>query len=72
MMYRFHWRDGTTDQCAGDDAGDALARLGYGMGAVPALDSIEELESKTCDSCGGAGYVGSDEACPDCEGVKHE
>jgi hypothetical protein len=43
--YRFHWRDGTT--CDGDGASpeEALPKLGYGSGAVAALDYHEELSS---------------------------
>jgi hypothetical protein len=46
-MYRFHWRDGTTNDGIGRDAADALNRLGFGRGAVAALDYYETIEDAT-------------------------
>lgn len=40
--YRFHWRDGTANEGAGLDASDALNKLGFGIGALAALDWWEE------------------------------
>jgi hypothetical protein len=42
--YRFHWRDGTTNEGEGRDAADALNRLGFGRGAVAALDYYERVD----------------------------
>lgn len=41
--FRFHWRDGSTNEGPGTDAADALNRLGFGAGALPALDYWEAL-----------------------------
>lgn len=41
--FRFHWRDGKTSDGDGKDVADAFTRLGYGAGAVAALDYHEEL-----------------------------
>ena len=41
--YRFHWQDGTVDEGAGHTCADALTRLGYGAGAVAALDYWEKI-----------------------------
>ena len=41
--FRFHWGDGAIDEGDGMDAADALTRLGYGAGALPALDWHEEV-----------------------------
>lgn len=43
-QFRFHWLDGKTDEGYGQDAADAFTRLGYGAGAVAALDYHEEIK----------------------------
>ena len=43
--YRFHWRDGRTNDGQGTSPEQALTLLGFGFGAVPALDYWEELLS---------------------------
>lgn len=44
MKYRFHWKDGKTEDGEGANEADALSKLGYGGGAVAALDFFETLE----------------------------
>ncbi len=39
--YKFHWQGGRIDDGAGDSPADALSRLGYGQGALAALDYYE-------------------------------
>ena len=41
--YRFHWRDGSKNEGYGRSVADAFTRLGYGAGAVAALDFYEEI-----------------------------
>jgi len=41
--YRFHWRDGKIDEGEGFGVADAFTRLGYGYGALRALDYYEEI-----------------------------
>lgn len=36
--FRFIWRDGKTQEADGDDVAGAFSSLGYGAGAVRALD----------------------------------
>lgn len=43
--FRFHWRDGTTEVGAGRDVAEAFAALGYGSGALGALDRFEGVSS---------------------------
>ncbi len=44
MRYRFHWRDSREpDESYGRDVSEALFRLGFGSGAILALDYYEEL-----------------------------
>lgn len=40
-LYKFHWRDGVSEELYGDSAADALRRAGYGRGALAALDYYE-------------------------------
>lgn len=40
-LYRFHWSSGKTTENRGNDPADALTKLGYGAGAVGALDYWE-------------------------------
>jgi len=42
--YRFYWLTGNVDQGQGEDPAQALTLLGYGGGAVRALDFYEELD----------------------------
>jgi hypothetical protein len=41
--FKFYWLDGKTNEGESTDAADALTRLGYGGGAVRALDYWEEI-----------------------------
>lgn len=41
--YRFVWRDGSVSTGKGKTPEQALANLGYGAGAVAALDYWEEI-----------------------------
>ena len=41
--YRFYWLDGTTNEGEGRDVADAFTRLGYGAGAIRALDYHKEI-----------------------------
>ena len=47
MKYKFHWRDGKTDIGEGETPEAALTALGYGRGAVGALDYYEPVEPDT-------------------------
>lgn len=40
-LYRFHWLDGSVSEGIGDGPCDALIKLGYGGGAIMALDYWE-------------------------------
>jgi hypothetical protein len=40
-LFRFHWRSGKPSEGRGRDVADAFSRLGYGAGAVRALDYYE-------------------------------
>ena len=42
--YRFHWLDGSADEAEGYDVRDAFRHLGFGAGAIPALDYFEEIK----------------------------
>jgi hypothetical protein len=42
-VFRFHWQDGKVEEREGADVKDAFTRLGYGAGALPALDHYEDL-----------------------------
>lgn len=41
--YKFYWKDGHIDECEGFSPADALLKLGYGAGALPAMDHWEEI-----------------------------
>jgi hypothetical protein len=41
--YVFHWLDGKQDIGEGQDEADAFTKLGYGGGAVRALDWVERV-----------------------------
>jgi hypothetical protein len=43
-IYVFHWLSGQIDEGSGISPADALNRLGYGGGAVAALDYFEVKE----------------------------
>jgi len=43
-LYRFHWRGGPPSEGQGDSPADAMNKLGYGQGAVAALDYWEKIE----------------------------
>ena len=40
----FYWLNGKTDTGQGKDVVDAFSRLGFGNGALPALDYFEEVK----------------------------
>ena len=42
--YKFHWRDGSINEGEGDTPEDAFTHLGFGAGAVPALDYWERID----------------------------
>ena len=46
-LFRFHWLCGQVDEGRGRDAADALTRLGYGNGALKALDYWERLDPES-------------------------
>ena len=46
-LYRFHWRDGVIDEGRGSDPADALTKLGFGAGAIAALDYWELVQPTT-------------------------
>lgn len=52
MMYKytFHWDGGKTEIGYGNSAAEAFMKLGYGGGALRALDWYDEelVEEKTC------------------------
>ena len=52
--FRFHWLDGTTDEGSGETPEAALSALGYGAGALPALDYWAEIDTpgEEEDVCG--------------------
>ena len=41
--YRFHWLSGDPSEGCGKDAADALTHLGFGAGAIAALDYYETV-----------------------------
>ncbi|MHC4298016.1 MAG: hypothetical protein ACYS7Y_11995 [Planctomycetota bacterium] len=41
--FRFHWLDGKVEDSTGRTVREAFTRLGYGAGALPALDHYEDL-----------------------------
>jgi len=49
-LYRFHWRSGEPSEGRGRDVADAFGRLGYGGGAIAALDYYE-IVSEGTDDC---------------------
>ena len=44
MKFRFFWKDGTVSTGEGERSTDAFTKLGYGKGAVEALDYWEEVD----------------------------
>ena len=44
--YKFTWRDGTVTIGSGYSSADALTKLGFGQGAVRALDYWHELHEE--------------------------
>ena len=42
--FRFYWLDGSVNEGDGLNVEDAFTRLGFGQGAVRALDYYEEIE----------------------------
>ena len=45
-FFRFYWLDGKTEEAHGYDVADAFRRLGYGAGAVKALDYYKEIKEE--------------------------
>ncbi|MHB9148338.1 MAG: hypothetical protein ACYC2U_08260 [Candidatus Amoebophilus sp.] len=43
-LFRFYWLDGKTEESRGYTAADAFTRLGYGAGAIAALDYWKEIK----------------------------
>lgn len=46
LTYRFHWLDGKVQDGKGKSPADALTRLGYGNGAIKALDYWESFDDE--------------------------
>jgi hypothetical protein len=42
--FKFYWLDGKTDIGEGVDVADAFRSLGFGAGAISALDYFEEVK----------------------------
>ena len=47
--YRFHWLDGTVNEGEGTSVSDAFTHLGFGGGAIRALDYHEEIKGAPID-----------------------
>lgn len=43
--FRFHWLGGKTEVGSGRNVAEAFSSLGYGSGALPALDYFEEVHA---------------------------
>lgn len=43
--YRFHWRSGEFEDGIGESVEQAFSRLGYGGGAIAALDRWEVIKT---------------------------
>jgi len=41
QKFTFYWLDGTKEEMEGRDEADAFAKLGYGAGAIGAVDYVE-------------------------------
>ena len=48
--FKFYWLDGSVNEGEGLDEADALRRLGYGAGAIRALDYYKRVLN--CQHCG--------------------
>ena len=46
IRYRFYWKTGETDEGEGTSPADALTHLGYGGGAVRALDYYKDITNE--------------------------
>lgn len=44
--FKFHWKTGRASIGEGTSPEDAFTHLGYGAGAVPALDYYEEIKEE--------------------------
>ena len=55
-LYRFHWRSSASkpSEGRGRDVADAFSRLGYGGGAIKALDYYEVVSESSSSSSGDA------------------
>jgi hypothetical protein len=45
-LYRFWWKTGKWEESHGKNVAEAFSRLGYGAGAIAALDYYETLDGK--------------------------
>lgn len=43
-LYRFFWKDGTTSEMSASEPAEAFTLLGYGQGALNALDYWTEVK----------------------------
>lgn len=48
--FKLHWRDGKTEIVKGSGITEAVSAMGYGAGAVAALDGYEEIKEDS-DEC---------------------
>jgi len=48
--WRFHWRDGSVNEGPGETVEEAFTALGFGAGAVGALDYHEEVVAPSEES----------------------
>jgi len=46
QQFTFYWRDGKRTMCVGNDPADALTKVGYGAGAIRALDFYAHGDNK--------------------------
>lgn len=47
--YQFYWKDGIVSEGLGRDVADAFTRLGFGAGAMPAVDYWREMPASQAD-----------------------
>jgi len=50
MKFRFHWKGGKPEVGEGNSVADAFRNLGYGGGALAALDHYEEIKEEPSPS----------------------
>lgn len=49
LQFKFYWLDGSTNEGPGDSPVDALNKLGFGSGALKALDYWKEVAALEAD-----------------------